>query len=712
MILLSCHNIVHQSSSYYHSFPVQRQVICYFQCCPERYAYKHDLFLRDHPEKAHDIIPKLKEEASSLTTGRWEQSFESLCAFNKINGHMNIPTELGHIRLYEWTQRQRMRGKNCLGMTPMTEEQFKKLNGIGFDFGKVKCNSNKEPLEDWKQNYRSYSQNKKKFGNDNIPSKDKQWGYEQRRRYNCLKLDNNHGIVRMMSQEKVKLLEKIEFDFTKKHVRIQLAQEMAAKKNGKSLSPITKKTTSNVRKETLNPILASAKLITLSNRKVKEESVTKKCVRIQLSQEMTAKKNGKSLSPITKKTTSNVRKETLNPISASAKLITLSNRKVKEESGSLTTKWNRFFEMLCAFKKKIGHINVPRVEEHMQLYDWTRRQVKRGRNCPGLSLMTEEQFKRLIGIGFDFGNDNNSNRSLLKFSKHSFMTETWKRNYRDYAKNQKKFGNDKLSFKNKQWVYDQRKYYHRLKFDNNHGILRMISKEKVELLEKIEFDFAKPSIKKYVSHEIATNKNDKFLSPVTEKKISNMTPLSNKISTKKNDESLIVVNKKSNVKIHKDLYNCMWKRFFKKFCAFKKKFGHINITFAERSLWETAKRIRDKAICGCNLNPITRHYFDKLKELGFDFDGPNSSGKSLNFSENETTETWRENYNNLLKYYKRYGKGAKPVRRGPHCHLNRWLYTQKTSYYCIVLNENIEVVRSINQEKFHLLEKAGFDFAK
>ena len=66
----------------------------------------------------------------------WEQSYQELIGFHAIHGHTNIPQRDKWKSLYQWTYRQKNRrtGSCSHSKRPLTQDQIRKLDAIGFDW--------------------------------------------------------------------------------------------------------------------------------------------------------------------------------------------------------------------------------------------------------------------------------------------------------------------------------------------------------------------------------------------------------------------------------------------------------------------------------------------------------------------------------------------------------------------------------------------------
>jgi len=134
----------------------------------------------------------------------WEQSYQELVGFHAIHGHTNIPQDKLKA-LYQWTLRQKHRRTgSCTDYgRPLTHDQIRKLDAIGFDWT-IKNMS-------WEQSYQELVGFHAIHGHTNIPRRDKlnQWAYRQklRRSGSC----TDHG--RPLTQDQIRKLDAIGFNW-------------------------------------------------------------------------------------------------------------------------------------------------------------------------------------------------------------------------------------------------------------------------------------------------------------------------------------------------------------------------------------------------------------------------------------------------------------------------------------------------------------------
>eukprot|EP00978_Attheya_sp_CCMP212_P006536 scaffold15121_cov86-Attheya_sp.AAC.1 len=144
----------------------------------------------------------------SPTITPWDQRFEEIVDFKKINGHMNVPQGSGP--LGKWVHNQRCQysllkeGKQSL----LTNERREKLENIGFTF---KCRPS-PTITPWDQRFEELVDFKKINGHTNVVTKSGPlggWVGTQRRQYRRLK----KGKDSPLTNERREKLESIGFTF-------------------------------------------------------------------------------------------------------------------------------------------------------------------------------------------------------------------------------------------------------------------------------------------------------------------------------------------------------------------------------------------------------------------------------------------------------------------------------------------------------------------
>eukprot|EP00978_Attheya_sp_CCMP212_P006714 scaffold15573_cov69-Attheya_sp.AAC.1 len=164
---------------------------------------KDSLLTIEKCEKLESIGFEFKCRA---TYSAWNQRFQDLVDYKKINGHTNVPTHSG--RLGSWITKQRTHyryikeGKD----SPLTIDNREKLESIGFEF---KCRPTCSP---WNQRFQELVDFKKINGHTNVRTHSGplgRWVGCQRRNYHLLK-EGKHS---PLTTDKSKKLESIGFDF-------------------------------------------------------------------------------------------------------------------------------------------------------------------------------------------------------------------------------------------------------------------------------------------------------------------------------------------------------------------------------------------------------------------------------------------------------------------------------------------------------------------
>eukprot|EP00978_Attheya_sp_CCMP212_P009770 scaffold23264_cov24-Attheya_sp.AAC.1 len=167
---------------------------------------KASAFSVDKREKLESIgfEFKLKRRASSCIT--WDQRFQKLVDFKKINGHTNVPKQFVPLRIWVNNERRQCRlfkeGKDSL----MTLERREKLESIGFEF---KC---QPTTSSWDRRFQELADYKKTNGHTNVPTQSGplgRWVSYQRTHYRLLQ-EGKHS---QLTKDKRKKLERTGFEF-------------------------------------------------------------------------------------------------------------------------------------------------------------------------------------------------------------------------------------------------------------------------------------------------------------------------------------------------------------------------------------------------------------------------------------------------------------------------------------------------------------------
>jgi hypothetical protein len=134
----------------------------------------------------------------------WDQRFQELVDFKKINGHTNVPTKSG--QLGTWVNNQRI--QYCLlnegNHSALTNERREKLESIGFVF---------KVHPPWDQRFQELVDFKKINGHTNIPTKSGQlgtWVNNQRAHSRLLNEGKEHHLLTNERRDK---LERLGFSF-------------------------------------------------------------------------------------------------------------------------------------------------------------------------------------------------------------------------------------------------------------------------------------------------------------------------------------------------------------------------------------------------------------------------------------------------------------------------------------------------------------------
>jgi hypothetical protein len=105
----------------------------------QRYYYQNFRWGRDAPITEARIaqLNSIGFEWSLKGRDTWQHNFELLCAFQRKNGHCQVPKgyTVDSVRLGSWVSRQRRYYRNFIQgkASPITEERISQLNSIGFE---------------------------------------------------------------------------------------------------------------------------------------------------------------------------------------------------------------------------------------------------------------------------------------------------------------------------------------------------------------------------------------------------------------------------------------------------------------------------------------------------------------------------------------------------------------------------------------------------
>eukprot|EP00978_Attheya_sp_CCMP212_P032001 scaffold122974_cov53-Attheya_sp.AAC.3 len=149
-----------------------------------------------------DRVEKLERIGFTLicrTT--WDQRFQELVDFKKINGHTNVPQKSGQLGNWVDTQRRAFRQLKEGKHTPLANDRREKLNSIGFTF---KCRPT-PTKSNWDQRFQELVDFKKINGHTNVPQKSGQlgnWVKNQRTQYRLFR-EGKHSTLANDKREKL-----------------------------------------------------------------------------------------------------------------------------------------------------------------------------------------------------------------------------------------------------------------------------------------------------------------------------------------------------------------------------------------------------------------------------------------------------------------------------------------------------------------------------
>eukprot|EP00978_Attheya_sp_CCMP212_P030017 scaffold108921_cov41-Attheya_sp.AAC.1 len=122
---------------------------------------EHSPSTNDKREKLESIGFVFKCRPTGLP---WDQRFQELVDFKKINGHANVPQKFGQLGNWVNNQRTQYRRYKEGKHSPLTNDKRDKLESIGFQF---KCRPTGPP---WDQRFQELVDFKKINGHTNVPT--------------------------------------------------------------------------------------------------------------------------------------------------------------------------------------------------------------------------------------------------------------------------------------------------------------------------------------------------------------------------------------------------------------------------------------------------------------------------------------------------------------------------------------------------------------
>eukprot|EP00978_Attheya_sp_CCMP212_P013586 scaffold34115_cov46-Attheya_sp.AAC.1 len=157
---------------------------------------KHSILTSERHEKLESIGFVFKAHP------RWDERFQELVAFKKINGHANVPYISGPLGRWVSSQRTHYRVLNEGKYSQLTNERCEKLESIGFVF-KLPC---------WNQKFQELVDFKKINGHTLVPTNSGPLGYwvkTQRQAFRLLKEGKDSPLKNEIGEK----LESIGFSF-------------------------------------------------------------------------------------------------------------------------------------------------------------------------------------------------------------------------------------------------------------------------------------------------------------------------------------------------------------------------------------------------------------------------------------------------------------------------------------------------------------------
>eukprot|EP00978_Attheya_sp_CCMP212_P010375 scaffold25122_cov51-Attheya_sp.AAC.1 len=167
---------------------------------------KDSLLTIDKQKKLERIGFAFKSRSTYSHKVPWDERFQELVDFKKINGHMNVPQQCGPLGGWVIRQRSQYRFLDKGKPSQLNSDQRKKLESIGFEFKYLHACSS------WDQRFQEVVDFKKVNGHANVSTNSGPlgtWISNQRRHYRLLK----EGKDSPLTIDRLEKLESIGFTF-------------------------------------------------------------------------------------------------------------------------------------------------------------------------------------------------------------------------------------------------------------------------------------------------------------------------------------------------------------------------------------------------------------------------------------------------------------------------------------------------------------------
>eukprot|EP00587_Corethron_hystrix_P005296 CAMPEP_0113316728 /NCGR_PEP_ID=MMETSP0010_2-20120614/11897_1 /TAXON_ID=216773 ORGANISM="Corethron hystrix, Strain 308" /NCGR_SAMPLE_ID=MMETSP0010_2 /ASSEMBLY_ACC=CAM_ASM_000155 /LENGTH=478 /DNA_ID=CAMNT_0000173521 /DNA_START=143 /DNA_END=1579 /DNA_ORIENTATION=- /assembly_acc=CAM_ASM_000155 len=412
---------------------------------------------------------------------------------------------------------------------------------------------------------------------------------------------------------------------------------------------------------------------------------------------------------------------------------------VIEDLGKLPTAWVSKFEELKLHLETCGSFKINSdgtsidalskfVEEQRSMFtEYCNNLHKSEEIDPQVQL----KIKKLEAICFDFGKEASDNK-VEKISKKTVIHQAWRNNYEILKSHFKEHGTLEgidTDGKNKtlsHFMKIQRRMYKQKyidKLDENGVQVDHVTKEKIQLLKEVHFDFSSKIIDE--EWETMFEQLKKFKEEVGSfvvTKAYRSVPENNKlykwIATQRMHYVALKNGKRSPLTSSRMLkltdlgFNFVaqakprtWEELFEQLCEYKKAHSHVNVPETDPILggFVHAARYNYSKFMKGEKAYINEYKIKQLTELGFVF----QPGKRVNFDRSKF-KSWDERFKELIEYKKRYGHTRVPQHFHDNKVLGAWVKKQRTQYK--LMKDGKVYKNAMTEERALKLSEIGFEF--
>lgn len=339
--------------------------------------------------------------------------------------------------------------------------------------------------------------------------------------------------------------------------------------------------------------------------------------------------------------------------------------------------WNRRFKMLKAFKRRFGHMFVPkRWAEGPSLGNWV--QLQRHHRRKGILL--PNRAARLSALGFVWDPD----RPALEM--------LWERRYRELLLYKERFGHTRVPAGWKEnaslgaWHFHQRKLQRTGK----------LSAERIRMLEAIGFEWdAQPWLQRSRMEQTAETWQRYYQELITFRErfghcrvpsssqesralakwvtLQRQQYLDGKLSAERSDrlEALGFVWKPGRIAL-----DVLWERRFAELTEYHRRFGHTHVPakWKENPVlgswhWQQRKLRRD--------GTLSAERIAKLEALGFDWADPECENRNRR---EYLMDLWDQHFEEVMEFRKRFGHTRVPGTWPENPALGRWVQKMRDAF--------------------------------